>query len=168
LWTHVTSQEVSGRHALGWTNLGIAHLRAGDLDAAERAFVRSIDFAATASPDLRANAVNGLGTVSYRRAEAVYQAGRMEDALRLLAAAEGDFSAAVMTDPTVWGYWRNLAATRLLRVEIGAAVTGRADRALLARAGRDIEEGLRVMPGNDELLRLRAEHDVLSARLRGR
>jgi tetratricopeptide (TPR) repeat protein len=168
LWTHVTSQEGPSGHALAWANLGRAMMGEGDLDAAERFYARASDPTLTANPGLRANAVNGLGLVLYRRADIANGQNRPQEALRLLAEADGYFSAAAMTDPTMWGYWRNLAATRLLRVEIGANVTGRADRALLERARRDIADGLRAMPGNVELLRLRDDHAALSARLRDR
>ena len=154
LWTALTRQKATSRHALPWVNLATNQLIAGDMKASEISFKRALVVEAGTDMEDRALALNGLGAIRFNEGMKAYKDGRRAEAMRLIDESERYHEQSVGTGLPDWTLVKNLANVRLQKVYLGKSINGRFDRVLLEKARRDIEYGLRISPGNPDLMRL--------------
>jgi tetratricopeptide (TPR) repeat protein len=149
--TALTQQEASARHPFSWSNLGHVYVKLGRIEDAERVYRRALE------PDIlpinryRAKAYNGLGDISLHRAEEATQKDDLTGTISLLRDAETYFSKAVELDPGWWPFRKNAALMRLQLIIIEREMLGKDDPELLEKANLDIQEALRLAPGNPEV-----------------
>jgi hypothetical protein len=154
LWTGVVAQPMGARHGLPWANLGIENYLVGNLEEAERCFLRVFAEGVTADVPAQSAAYNGMGLVHFSRAMTAFGAQRMMEAQSLFQAAAQNFSYAVDTHMPNWMFRKNLGQTQLLLANVGYARTRQYDLPLVEQARQNLTSALRMCPGNGEIVDL--------------
>lgn len=161
LWTALTRDPDTSRHSLPWLNLGTIQLQKGDIVNAEENLRRSLITDVLPERESRALALNGLGVIRYDQATKYYRNRQMREAFGLLEESERYLEQAAQMGIPDWTIFKNLAATRLQKFEVGKLLNGRRDLFTLELARQNLVVAVRhAPPGIFELAMLQRLYDT--------
>ena len=154
-------QSLSNVHPLPWIYLASDYERNGRLEEADLAYRRALAPGVIPIPVLQTLAATSLGDLARRRLKLSTDRGDIPGAIAASRDAESGYARATEIEPQNWRHWQNLAETRLQRARLLRESGAPTEQGLVEKAGYNLAFGLRLSPGNPQLLQLKERYREL-------